>query len=72
MQETGVQSLGGGEPLEKERATQSSPLAWCLILLFIEQGLWEAQGGKQADMGGKSGPKRWWWTQAWEKGAQGP
>ena len=33
-----------------------------LILLFIEQGLWfieqdsGAQGGKQADMGEKSGP----------------
>lgn len=40
-------------------------LGFPLILLFIEQGLWEAQGGKQADMGEKSGPKRWWWTQAW-------
>ena len=27
-QETGVQSLGWGEPLEKEMATHSSILAW--------------------------------------------
>ena len=28
MQETGVQSLGQGDPLEKEMATHSSILAW--------------------------------------------
>ena len=28
MQETGVQSLGGEDPLEKEMATHSSTLAW--------------------------------------------
>ena len=28
MQETGVQSLGREDPLEKEMATQSSILAW--------------------------------------------
>ena len=28
IQETGVQSLGGDDPLEKEMATHSSTLAW--------------------------------------------
>ena len=28
MRETGVQSLGGEDPLEKEMATHSSTLAW--------------------------------------------
>ena len=28
MQETGVRSLGGEDPLEKEMATHSSVLAW--------------------------------------------
>ena len=28
MQETGVQSLGGEDPLEKEMAARSSTLAW--------------------------------------------
>ena len=28
MQETGVRSLGGEDPLEEEMATQSSVLAW--------------------------------------------
>ena len=28
MQEIGVPSLGGGDPLEKEMATHSSILAW--------------------------------------------
>ena len=28
MQETGIQSLGGEDPLEKEMATHSSILAW--------------------------------------------
>ena len=38
MQETRVQSLGGGDPLEKEMATNSSILAW----RFMDRRAWQA------------------------------
>ena len=39
MQETGVQSLGGGEPLEKEMAIHSSILAWWIPWMEEPGGL---------------------------------
>ena len=38
MQETRVQSLGWGDPLEKETATHSSILAW----RFLDRRAWQA------------------------------
>ena len=45
MQETGVQSLSGEDPLEKEMATHSSTLAW-EIPWIEETGVnpWVAKG----------------------------
>ena len=45
MQETGVQSLGGEDPLEKEMAARSSTLAWKIA--------WEESGRLQS-MGSQS------------------
>jgi len=39
MQETGAQSLGQEEPLEKEMATHSSILAWEIL---ETEGVWRA------------------------------
>ena len=43
MQETGVQSLGQEDPLEKEMATHSSILAW--------ENLWTDKPGRLQSMG---------------------
>ena len=43
MQETGVQSLGQEDPLEKEMATHSSILAW--------ENLWTDKPGRLRSMG---------------------
>ena len=39
MQETGVQSLGGENPLEKEMETHSSILAWRIPWTEVPGGL---------------------------------
>ena len=39
MQETGVQSLGGENPLEKEMETHSSILAWSIPWTEVPGGL---------------------------------
>ena len=39
MQETGVRSLGWEDPLEKEKATHSSILAWRIP---VDRGAWQA------------------------------
>ena len=39
MQETGVQSLGGEDPLEEDMATHSSILAWRIPM---DRGAWWA------------------------------
>ena len=49
MQETQVQSLGRGDPLEKEMATNSSILAWELL----DRRAWQATVhgvSKESDM----------------------
>ena len=49
MQETQVQSLGQGDPLEKEMATNSSILAWELL----DRRAWQATVhgvSKESDM----------------------
>ena len=43
MQETGVRSLGGEDPLEKEMATHSSTLAWRIP--------WREEPGRLQSMG---------------------
>ena len=43
MQETGVQSLGWEDPLEKEMATHSSVLAW--EIPWTEELSWVARVG---------------------------
>ena len=43
MRETGVQSLGQGDPLEKEMATDSSTLAWKIP--------WTEEPGRLQSMG---------------------
>ena len=43
MQETRIQSLGWGDPLEKEMATHSSVLAWRI--------LWTEEPGQLQSMG---------------------
>ena len=45
MWETQVQSLGGEDPLEKEMATHSSPLAWKIP--------WTEEPGRLWSMGSK-------------------
>ena len=46
MQETGVQSLGQGDPLEKEMATHSSNLAW-KIPWIEEPGRLQSMGSQR-------------------------
>ena len=48
MQETWVQSLGWGDPLEKEMATHSSILAW-RIPWTEELGGLQSTGRKESD-----------------------
>ena len=48
MQETGVRSLGGEDPLEKEMATHSSNLAW-KIPWMEEPGRYSLWGHKEPD-----------------------
>ena len=49
MQETGIQSLGLEDPLEKEMATHSSILAW-RILWTEEPGGLQSMGLQESDM----------------------
>ena len=49
MQETQVQTLGGEEPLEKERATHSSILAW-EIPWTEEPGELQSMGSQESDV----------------------
>ena len=49
MEEIWVQSLGQGDPLEKEMATQSSILAY-KILWTEEPGRLQSTGSKKSDM----------------------
>ena len=48
MPETGVQSLGEEDPLEKERATHTSILAW-EILRIEEPGRLQSMGLQESD-----------------------
>ena len=48
MQETGVQALGGQDPLEKEMATHSSILAWRIIPWTEEPGGLQSMGSQRA------------------------
>ena len=48
MQETGVQSLGWEDPLEKEMATHSSILAW-RIPWTEEPGRLQSMGSQESD-----------------------
>ena len=48
MQETGVQSLGWEDPLDKETATRSSVLAW-KILWTEEPGGLQSMGSQELD-----------------------
>ena len=48
MQETGVQSLGWEDPLEKEMATHSSILAW-RIPWSEEPGRLQSMGSQESD-----------------------
>ena len=41
MQETWVRSLGGEDPLEKERTTHFSILAWRILWTEEPGGLWK-------------------------------
>ena len=50
MQETGVQSLGQEDPLEKEMATHSSILAWRIPWTEEPGGLYSPWGHKESDM----------------------
>ena len=50
MQETQVQSLGWGNPLEKEMATHSSILAWRFPWTEEPSGLYSLWGHKESDM----------------------
>ena len=43
MQETQVQSLGWGDPLEKEMATHSSILPWAIPRTEEPGGLWSME-----------------------------
>ena len=47
IQETWVRSLGGEDPLEKERATHSSILAWRIPWSLVGYSPW---GRKESDM----------------------
>ena len=49
MWETWVQSLGQGDPLEKEMATHSSILAWRIPWLEEPGGLYSPWGRKKSD-----------------------
>ena len=49
MQETGVQSLGQEDPLEKEMATHSGILAW-RIPWTEEPGGLQSMGSQESDM----------------------
>ena len=49
MQETQVQTLGGEDPLEKERATHSSILAW-EIPWTEEPGELQSMGSQESDV----------------------
>ena len=49
MQETGIQSLGLEDPLEKEMAAHSSILAW-RILWTEEPGGLQSMGLQESDM----------------------
>ena len=49
MQETCVQTLGGEDPLEKERATHSSILAW-EIPWTEESGELQSMGSQESDV----------------------
>jgi len=49
VQETGVQSLGQEDPLEKEMATHSSILAWRIPWTVDPGGLYSPQGHKELD-----------------------
>ena len=46
MQETGIQSLGQEDSLEKERATHSSILAWRIPWAVESGGLQSLEGRK--------------------------
>ena len=50
MQETGVQSLGQEDPLEKEIATHSSTLAWKIPRTAEPGRLYSPWGRKETDM----------------------
>ena len=49
MQETGVQSLGQEDPLEKEMATHSGILAWRIPWTEEPKGL-QSMGSQESDM----------------------
>ena len=49
MQETGVQSLGQEDPLEKEMATHSGILAWRIPWTEEPEGL-QSMGSQESDM----------------------
>ena len=48
MQETQVQSMGRGDPLEKEMATNSSILAWEITRIEETDGL-QSMESKESD-----------------------
>ena len=50
MQETQVQSLGWEDPLEKEKATHSSILAWRLPWTEELLGSLQSMGSQESDM----------------------
>ena len=51
MQETGVQSLGQEDPLEKEMATHSSILAWRIPWIDeLQSGRLQSMGLQESDM----------------------
>ena len=59
MQETWVQSLGWGDPLEKEMATHSSILAW-RIPWTEEPGRLQSMGSQESDTTERLTHTQWW------------